>query len=167
MTKITLRAGDIEQVLKTYPDAYFAAGVTDPPYEIGFMGKTWDKSGISYSVEMWREWLRVLKPGAHLLAFGGSRTYHRLAGAIEDAGFEIRDQKPLALMRYLVRLVTSPGGLVLDGFCGSGSTLIAAGLEGFDAVGIDLSAEYCALAARRCRGHLGILAEINLGEGRE
>lgn len=66
--------------------------VTDPPYELGFMGKGWDRSGIAYDVAMWRECLRVLKPGGHLLAFGGSRTYHRLACAVEDVGFEIRDQ---------------------------------------------------------------------------
>jgi hypothetical protein len=66
--------------------------VTDPPYELGFMGKAWDSTGIAYSVSMWRECLRVLKPGGHLLSFGGSRTYHRMACAIEDAGFEIRDQ---------------------------------------------------------------------------
>ena len=56
------------------------------------MGKSWDASGIAYDAALWREVLRVLKPGAYLLAFGGSRTYHRLACAIEDAGFEIRDQ---------------------------------------------------------------------------
>jgi DNA modification methylase len=66
--------------------------VTDPPYELGFMGKAWDRSGVANSVELWREALRVLKPGGHLLAFGGSRTYHRMACAIEDAGFEVRDQ---------------------------------------------------------------------------
>jgi len=65
--------------------------VTDPPYELGFMGKSWDNAGIAYSVEMWSEALRILKPGGHLLAFGGTRTYHRMACAIEDAGFEIRD----------------------------------------------------------------------------
>ena len=65
--------------------------VTDPPYELGFMGKHWDSTGIAYNVELWRECLRVLKPGGHLLAFGGSRTYHRMACAIEDAGFEVRD----------------------------------------------------------------------------
>ena len=65
--------------------------VTDPPYELGFMGKSWDSSGIAYSVELWRECLRVLKPGGHILAFGGTRTYHRMAVAIEDAGFELRD----------------------------------------------------------------------------
>lgn len=73
-------------------DASVDAIVTDPPYELGFMGKTWDASGIAYDVTVWREALRVLKPGGHLLAFGGSRTYHRLACAVEDAGFEIRDQ---------------------------------------------------------------------------
>jgi DNA modification methylase len=66
--------------------------VTDPPYEIGFMGKAWDNTGIAYNIDLWKECLRVLKPGGHLLAFGGTRTYHRLACAIEDAGFEIRDQ---------------------------------------------------------------------------
>jgi site-specific DNA-methyltransferase (adenine-specific) len=65
--------------------------VCDPPYELGFMGKTWDSSGIAYNVELWKQCLRVLKPGGHLLAFGGTRTWHRLAVAIEDAGFEIRD----------------------------------------------------------------------------
>ena len=65
--------------------------VCDPPYELGFMGKSWDSSGIAYSVELWEQCLRVLKPGGHLLAFGGTRTWHRLAVAIEDAGFEIRD----------------------------------------------------------------------------
>jgi site-specific DNA-methyltransferase (adenine-specific) len=65
--------------------------VTDPPYELSFMGRKWDGSGIAYSVEMWAEAMRVLKPGGHLLAFGGTRTYHRMACAIEDAGFEIRD----------------------------------------------------------------------------
>ena len=78
-------------VLPTLPDNSIDAIVTDPPYELGFMGKAWDSSGIAYSVELWRECLRVLKPGGHLLAFGGTRTWHRLAVAIEDAGFEVRD----------------------------------------------------------------------------
>ena len=66
--------------------------VTDPPYELGFMGKSWDATQIAFSVEMWVEVLRVLKPGGHLLAFSHTRTYHRMVVAIEDAGFEIRDQ---------------------------------------------------------------------------
>lgn len=65
--------------------------VTDSPYELGFMNKKWDASGISYNVEVWEQALRVLKPGGFLLAFGGTRTCHRLTCAIEDAGFEIRD----------------------------------------------------------------------------
>lgn len=65
---------------------------TDPPYELGFMGKQWDRTGITRGVEVWSEALRVLKPGGYLLAFGGARTYHRMVCAIEDAGFEIRDQ---------------------------------------------------------------------------
>jgi site-specific DNA-methyltransferase (adenine-specific) len=81
-----------EVYLRTMPDNSIDSIVTDPPYEYGFMGKEWDKSGISYDVSMWKECLRVLKPGGHLLAFGGTRTYHRIACAIEDAGFQIRDQ---------------------------------------------------------------------------
>jgi DNA modification methylase len=78
-------------VLPTLPDNSVDSIVTDPPYELGFMGKSWDSTGIAYSVELWTECMRVLKPGGHLLAFGGSRTWHRLAVAIEDAGFEMRD----------------------------------------------------------------------------
>jgi len=66
--------------------------VTDPPYGIAFMGRTWDNGQRAFAADFWREVFRVLKPGAHLVAFGGTRSYHRLASAIEDAGFEIRDQ---------------------------------------------------------------------------
>jgi len=65
--------------------------VTDPPYELNFMARNWDSSGVAYDANVWKHALRVLKPGGHLLAFGGTRTYHRMACAIEDAGFEIRD----------------------------------------------------------------------------
>jgi site-specific DNA-methyltransferase (adenine-specific) len=78
--------------MKEMPDNSVDSVVTDPPYELGFMGKSWDSSGIAFNVEVWQEALRVLKPGGHLIAFSGSRTYHRMAVAIEDAGFEIRDQ---------------------------------------------------------------------------
>lgn len=88
----TLHLGDCRTVLATLDDASIDAIVCDPPYELGFMGKAWDNSGIAYDVAVWAHCLRVLKPGGHLIAFGGSRTYHRLAVAIEDAGFEIRDQ---------------------------------------------------------------------------
>jgi DNA modification methylase len=83
--------GDCRDVLKTLPDNSVDSIVTDPPYELGFMGKKWDNSGIAYDVTVWAECLRVLKPGGHVLAFGGSRTWHRLAVAVEDAGFELRD----------------------------------------------------------------------------
>ncbi len=66
--------------------------VTDAPYELGFMGSSWDSTGVAYDVDTWRAAFRVIKPGGFLLCFGGSRTYHRMACAIEDAGFEIRDQ---------------------------------------------------------------------------
>jgi site-specific DNA-methyltransferase (adenine-specific) len=311
----------------------------------GFMGQTWDGGDIAFQPEFWAEVLRVLKPGGHLVAFSGSRTYHRMAVAIEDAGFEIRDQlmwlygsgfpkshnqpgglgtalkpaheptclarkpligtvaaniaahgtgalnidgcrieagketiergdldaaytnsaegyqrlnrsmmthkpkeragpanalgrwpaniihdgseevlagfpesnardgvtkganlgfhgggaahsripkevrsdtgsaarffycakatseergegnnhptvKPVALMRWLCRLVTPKGGTVLDPFAGSGSTLIAADAEGFDAIGCELSPEYAAIAERRMRAAAGMFAEI-------
>ncbi len=89
---IVIYHADCRAALKCLAGNSVDSIATDPPYELGFMGKGWDKSGIAYNVEVWREALRVLKPGGHLLAFGGSRTYHRLACAIEDAGFEIRDQ---------------------------------------------------------------------------
>jgi len=86
-----LHLGDNREVLRSMPSDSVDSIVCDPPYELGFMGKKWDSTGIAYDVTLWTECLRVLKPGGHLLAFGGSRTYHRLAVAIEDAGFEIRD----------------------------------------------------------------------------
>jgi site-specific DNA-methyltransferase (adenine-specific) len=81
--------GDNLATLKTYPDNYFDAVVTDPPYGLSFMGKKWDYDVPR--VELWAEVFRVLKPGGHLLAFAGTRTQHRMAVNIEDAGFEIRD----------------------------------------------------------------------------
>ncbi len=234
--------------------------VEDPPYGLAFMGKGWDHAvpGPEYFAAQ----LRVAKPGAHLVAFGGTRTYHRLACAIEDAGWELRDclmwlygsgfpkshnlkgehagmgtalkpawepiilaRKPfkatvasnvgqhgtgalnidgcrvgteggtaavdfgetrghmfgggkgkptnkiatldagrwpanvvldpeagVALMRWLTRLITPPGGLVCDPFCGSGSTGCAAVAEGFDFLGIEREPEFAALARARA-GH--------------
>ena len=66
--------------------------VTDPPYELGFMGRSWDSTGIAFQKETWELAYKLLKPGGHLLAFSASRNYHRMAVAIEDVGFEIRDQ---------------------------------------------------------------------------
>jgi len=88
----TLHTGDCRDVMATMEDNSVDSIVCDPPYELGFMGKAWDNSGIAYDVTVWQQCMRVLKPGGHLIAFGGARTYHRLAVAIEDAGFEIRDQ---------------------------------------------------------------------------
>jgi site-specific DNA-methyltransferase (adenine-specific) len=81
--------GDCLQVLKTLADNSVDSVVTDPPYGLSFMGKKWDYDVPSEDI--WRECLRVLKPGGHLLAFAGTRTQHRMAVRIEDAGFEIRD----------------------------------------------------------------------------
>jgi len=267
---VTLHHGDCLDVMRSIPDNSVDAIVTDPPYGLGFMGKEWD--ALPPGLEWAQECLRVLKPGGHLLAFGGTRTWHRLAVAVEDAGFEIRDSiawmhgqgfpkgkaqlkpahepvviarkrtvagtgllniedarigsgkrwpsnvildeamaavldeqsgierraggfirskasdkfgtfatgdrmtvrppsdggasrffyvakpskrerpvidgvahptvKPLKLMRYLVRLVTPEGGTVLDPFAGSGTTIEAAIIEGFDVIGVERESEY-------------------------
>ncbi len=107
---IRILQGDCREVLKTLPDASVDSIVTDPPYHLtnnsggphnktragactgGFMGMAWDGGDVAQDPAMWAECLRVLKPGGYLLAFSGTRTYHRMAVAIEDAGFEIRDQ---------------------------------------------------------------------------
>ena len=118
--RVSVFAGDCAAVIKTLADNSIDAAVTDPPYALvsitkrfgadgaapakagktgaykrasaGFMGKRWDTGETAFSVEFWRDILRCLKPGAHLVAFGGTRSYHQLATAIENAGFEIRDQ---------------------------------------------------------------------------
>lgn len=118
--RVSLWPGDCAEALCTLADASVDSVVTDPPYALvsivkrfansprsertentdnpygrtgrGFMGKKWDNGHVAFDPVFWREVLRVLKPGGHLLAFGGTRTYHRLGCAIEDAGFEIRDQ---------------------------------------------------------------------------
>ncbi len=83
--------GDCRGELTVYAPDTFDSVCTDPPYELGFMGKAWDRSGVAFDPETWRAVLRVLKPGGYMLAMGGTRTYHRLACAVEDAGFELRD----------------------------------------------------------------------------
>ena len=85
-----LLLGDCIDKLKELDDNSVDSIVTDPPYVLSFMGKTWDYDVPSQ--EIFEECLRVLKPGGHLLSFAGSRTYHRMAVRVEDAGFEIRDQ---------------------------------------------------------------------------
>ena len=82
---------DCIEGMKLIPDNSIDSIVTDPPYEIWFMGKWWDDTGIANNVDMWKECLRVLKPWGYLLSFWWTRTYHRMASAIEDAGFEIRN----------------------------------------------------------------------------
>lgn len=117
--RVTLHAGDSRDVLKTLADNSIDSIVTDPPYALvsivkrfansprserteniespygrtgrGFMGRRWDTGETAFAVGFWAECLRVLKPGGHVVAFSGTRTYHRMACAIEDAGFEIRD----------------------------------------------------------------------------
>ena len=81
--------GDVVECLGKYGDDVFDGCLCDPPYGLNFMGRNWD--GVVPDMDVWAEVLRVLKPGAFLLAFGGTRTWHRLACAIEDAVFELRD----------------------------------------------------------------------------
>jgi site-specific DNA-methyltransferase (adenine-specific) len=93
---VTLYHGDCLDILRDLPDCSVDAVVTDPPYSLTFMGRDWDRHETPAAFQQWCElWatecLRVLKPGGHMLAFGGTRTSHRLACAVEDAGFEIRD----------------------------------------------------------------------------
>src|SRR6185437_5216575 len=118
--KVTLYPGDCLDVVRVLDDNSIDSVVCDPPYALvsivkrfansprnertenlenpygrtsaGFMGQRWDTGETAFAAEFWAEVLRVLKPGGHVMAFSGTRTYHRLACAIEDAGFEIRDQ---------------------------------------------------------------------------
>ena len=89
MNSVQIHVGDCLDALREMPDGSIDSIVTDPPYGLSFMGRRWDYDVPS--VEIWEECLRVLKPGGHLLAFAGTRTQHRMAVRIEDAGFEIRD----------------------------------------------------------------------------
>ena len=86
-----LYQGNMLDMLEVIESNTIDAVITDPPYELNFMNKGWDNSGIAFQKETWQKCYEVLKPGGYLLAFGGSRTFHRIACAIEDAGFEIRD----------------------------------------------------------------------------
>lgn len=86
-----LYQGSMLDMLQVIAPNSIDAVLTDPPYELGFMGKGWDNSGIAFQPDTWRKCYSVLKSGGYLLAFGGTRTFHRIACAIEDAGFEIRD----------------------------------------------------------------------------
>jgi site-specific DNA-methyltransferase (adenine-specific) len=88
---IDLRLADCRELLRTLPPNSVHVVVTDPPYEIGFMGHGWDSSGIAFDRELWTEVLRVLTPGGHVFASGATKTWHWLACAMELAGFEPRD----------------------------------------------------------------------------
>lgn len=107
------------------------AVVCDPPYELNLLGKGWDRSGIANSVEMWQEVLRVLRPGGHVLAFSATRTVHRMACAIEDAGFEVRDQ---LAWQYLTGMAKSMDvSLAIDNHLGAVRTEVVGHKEsGYD-----------------------------------
>ena len=86
-----ITCGDSKEVVPTLEPSSVHAVVTDPPYEIAFMGRAWDASGIAYDKQLWGAVMRALPPGGHILSFGATRTFHRMACAIEDVGMEIRD----------------------------------------------------------------------------
>src|SRR5574344_1521004 len=86
-----LICGDCVEEMKKIKSNTVDSVVSDARYNIGFMSKEGDKTGIVNDINMWKEVYRILKPGGHLLAFNSTRTYHRMVCAIEDAGFEIRD----------------------------------------------------------------------------
>lgn len=97
MPETHVAQGDCVEIMRTMEADSVDAIVCDPPYDLigtargGFMGKAWDATGVAFDPATWTEAIRVLRPGGHLLAFGGTRTHHRMMCAIEDAGFEIRD----------------------------------------------------------------------------
>lgn len=86
---MSIICGDCLDVMKTFPDNHFSAIVCDPPYGVSFMSKDWDKE--IPPIQYWKEMLRIIKPGGHLLAAGLPRMIHRLISIIEDSGWEIRD----------------------------------------------------------------------------
>src|SRR6185369_12687205 len=128
----TLFHDDCRNALKALPDNSVDSCCTDPPYALGFMGKKWDVGDVAFHVDFWAEVYRVLKPGAFVAAFGASRGYHRMACAIEDAGFEIRDSlmwmygtgfpkshdvsKGIDRELGAVRIVTREGAVKRDGY---------------------------------------------------
>lgn len=138
--RVTLHPGDCRKVVPTLAENSIDACVTDPPYSLvsivkrfgkegsalaksngasgvyrrasaGFMGKAWDTGEVSFNPEFWSDVVRVLKPGAHLVAFGGTRSFHRLVCAIEDGGFEVRDQIGWAFGSGFPKSHNLPGGL--------------------------------------------------------
>jgi DNA modification methylase len=109
--EVTVHHGDCLALLPRLPDESMDAVVTDPPYGLDFMGKHWDTGAVAFDVETWRQCLRVLKPGGHLLAFGGTRTFHRLAVAVEDSGFVIRDSIAWLYGSGFPKSLNLPGGL--------------------------------------------------------
>lgn len=171
--RITLHAGDSREVLKTLADNSIDSIVCDPPYALvsiskrfgaanaaavkvpeggsgayarasrGFMGKQWDTGETAFATDFWAECLRVLKPGGHVVSFSGTRTYHRMACAIEDAGFEIRD-----MLGYLYgsgfpkshdvsKAIDKKNGIArprIAGGCGSAGTIASVGMKPGEAI---------------------------------
>lgn len=165
---LEVECGDMRQVLATLPENSIDSCVCDPPYELNFMGKKWDNTGVAFDPETWRAAWRVLKPGAYLCAFGGTRTWHRIAVAIEDAGFEIRDSlmwlygegmphstatdKAIDEAKGVTHLRPKVGSRVLTGNAGistkekGGTFSVASGLSAN--VEVDVTSAYSELAKR-------------------
>ncbi len=134
MSEVTILHGDCVDVMKGLPENSVDAIVTDPPYGLRFMSKDWDDMGDGPSQEKWHEqWLaeayRVLKPGGHIIAFGGSRTFHRLFSAAENMGIEIRDSilwihgQGFPKSHNIEKALTKQGHLEATRYAGQGTAL--------------------------------------------
>ena len=128
---IKLYLGKSEKILKELEDNSVDTIITDPPYGLSFMGKKWDYDVPS--VELWKECLRVLKPGGTALIFAGSRTQHRMAVNVEDAGFILKD-----CIMWLY---------------GSGTTGIACKMTDRKFIGIEMKEEYMKIAVARIKAY--------------
>lgn len=149
---VTLNHGDVvaDRVLAEIDDASVHAVVTDPPYGIGFMGSEWDQPGTFGSQK------RNGRPGVHQRRTRVDHTTTRVNGVWHPT------VKPLTLMRWLVRLITPPGGVVLDPFAGSGTTVEACLLEGMGCVAVERDAKYLPLIEARITRQRDPVAHVRL-----
>ena len=117
---VNIEQGDVKEVLSSKEECTFDSVVTDPPYELGFMGKKWDDSGIAFDREMWSEVYRTMKPGAWVCAFSGTRTHHRMMEAMDDVGFEMYGilMWVYGCLSEDIEILTEDGWKDVDGFNG-------------------------------------------------
>ena len=151
---VTIHHGDCIEVMRTLPDASIDAVVTDPPYGLEFMGKDWDKFRYSNTGPQHTDFKNLGALPTFTGGEGGASRFFYTSKAGRDErptadGVAHPTVKPLDLMRWLVRLVTPPGGVVLDPFAGSGTTAEACIVEGFRCIAIELTDDYLPLIVAR------------------